>query len=85
VVEGTVETLSVQIERKGLKVTTAVEPGTPELLSGDVTRIRQILFNLIGNAIKFTDAGGIAVGYGRCRSRPPLCASRCRWPIPALA
>jgi signal transduction histidine kinase len=61
VVEGTCETLSVQAERKGLVIVTTVEPGTPDHLSGDATRIRQILFNLIGNAIKFTETGEISV------------------------
>ena len=60
-VEGTAETLSVQAERKGLTIAAIVEPGTPDLLSGDATRVRQILFNLIGNATKFTDAGAIRV------------------------
>ncbi|MFZ5782283.1 MAG: PAS-domain containing protein [Pseudomonadota bacterium] len=60
-VEGTAETLSVQAERKGLAITTAIEAGTPDLLRGDATRVRQILFNLIGNAIKFTDQGEIRV------------------------
>jgi signal transduction histidine kinase/CheY-like chemotaxis protein len=62
VVEGTCETLSVQAERKGLKLSTLIAPGTPDLLRGDATRIRQILFNLIGNAIKFTDVGEVRVG-----------------------
>ena len=61
VVEGTCETLSVQAERKGLSIVPVVEPGTPDLLSGDATRVRQILLNLIGNAIKFTEAGRIQV------------------------
>jgi PAS domain S-box-containing protein len=60
-VEGTAETLSVQAERKGLAIRTLIEPDTPELLSGDATRIRQILFNLLGNAIKFTEVGEIRV------------------------
>jgi signal transduction histidine kinase/CheY-like chemotaxis protein len=74
VIEGTAETLSVQAERKGLAITTLIEPGTPDLVSGDATRVRQILFNLIGNAIKFTEVGGIrvtarplSVAHGRVR------------------
>ncbi|MDO8975103.1 PAS-domain containing protein [Reyranella sp.] len=61
VIEGTGETLSVQAESRGLAVTTVIEPGTPEHLRGDATRVRQILFNLIGNAIKFTEVGEIRV------------------------
>ena len=61
VVEGTSETLSVQAESRGLAVTTVIEPGTPDHLRGDATRVRQILFNLIGNAIKFTEVGEIRV------------------------
>ena len=60
-IEGTAETLSVQIEKKGLAITTSIEPGTPDALLADVTRLRQILFNLIGNASKFTDVGTITV------------------------
>lgn len=60
-VEGTSETLSVQAERKGIVIRTFVEPGTPDLLTGDATRVRQILFNLIGNAIKFTEVGEVRV------------------------
>jgi PAS domain S-box-containing protein len=61
VIEGTCETLSVQAERKGLVLSTSIEPGTPDHVSGDSTRVRQILFNLIGNAIKFTDEGEVRV------------------------
>jgi signal transduction histidine kinase/FixJ family two-component response regulator len=61
VVESTVDSLSVQAEKKGLALRTLVEPGTPEMLKGDATRVRQILFNLIGNAMKFTEVGEIRV------------------------
>jgi signal transduction histidine kinase len=61
VVEGIGETLSVQAESRGLAVSTLIEPGTPDRLRGDATRVRQILFNLIGNAIKFTEVGEIRV------------------------
>jgi signal transduction histidine kinase len=60
-VEGTVETLRVQAQRKGLELTAAVAADSPDGLVGDATRVRQILFNLIGNAIKFTETGGVRV------------------------
>jgi signal transduction histidine kinase/DNA-binding response OmpR family regulator len=60
-ISGTVETLSVQVEKKGLALHTTIEPGAPDALLADSTRLRQILFNLIGNAAKFTDVGRIAV------------------------
>jgi signal transduction histidine kinase/CheY-like chemotaxis protein/HPt (histidine-containing phosphotransfer) domain-containing protein len=78
VVEGTCETLSVQAERKGLALRTLIEPGTPDFLSGDSTRVRQILFNLVGNAIKFTDQGEIRVivrAVSRKRERVRLALS----------
>ncbi len=60
-IDGTVETLSVQAEKKGLAISASIEPGTPDALLTDVTRLRQILFNLIGNATKFTDVGSVTV------------------------
>ncbi|MCW5745817.1 MAG: PAS-domain containing protein [Alphaproteobacteria bacterium] len=60
-VEGTAETLRVQAQRKGLDLTATIDPDSPDTLLGDATRVRQILYNLIGNAIKFTEAGGVRV------------------------
>ncbi|WP_158287834.1 PAS domain-containing hybrid sensor histidine kinase/response regulator [Falsiroseomonas bella] len=61
-VEGAVDTLGVQARGKGL-VLVADPPGPgPDMVSGDPVRVRQILFNLIGNAIKFTDKGFVRLG-----------------------
>ena len=49
------------IHQKGLTITTEIDPRVPELVRGDQLRTRQILLNLLGNAIKFTDQGNITV------------------------
>ncbi|MFV0347280.1 MAG: response regulator [Halodesulfovibrio sp.] len=47
--------------KKGLRVEFVVDPSVPEKLVGDEARIRQVLFNLVGNSIKFTETGGVDV------------------------
>lgn len=60
-IASTAETWTAQIESRGLVLTTEVDAGTPDALLADATRLRQILLNLIGNAVKFTEAGSIKV------------------------
>src|ERR1700687_379616 len=55
------QTLSFRAHQKGLELVYEVQPDVPESLIGDPGRIRQILVNLIGNAIKFTEHGEILV------------------------
>ncbi len=59
--DSTTELLAPQAHAKNLEVPTYVAPDVPKRLRGDEGRIRQILINLINNAIKFTDTGGVRV------------------------
>ncbi len=63
-IDGVLSTFQAQAVAKGLILSGAVEPGSDDTLIGDATRVRQILFNLLGNALKFTERGRITVRAG---------------------
>jgi signal transduction histidine kinase len=60
-IDGVLSTFQSQAAARGLMLTGAVDPGSDDTLIGDPTRVRQILFNLLGNALKFTERGSIPV------------------------
>ncbi len=64
VIAGIQTLLSARAGEKGLKLSHAIAPGVPEWVEGDGGRLRQILLNLVGNAVKFTDAGHVLVRVG---------------------
>jgi two-component system sensor histidine kinase/response regulator len=59
--ETTTKGMSLLAHDKGLEVTCEIEPEVPEVVIADPTRLRQIILNLVGNAIKFTEGGEVAV------------------------
>lgn len=61
VVEGVVDMFSHKAMNKGLEFTSFIEPELPTKLKGDPNRIRQVLINLVGNAIKFTERGDVSM------------------------
>jgi signal transduction histidine kinase/CheY-like chemotaxis protein len=63
-VQSVVELLSPKATEKCIELAWAVDPSLPEMVIGDEIRVRQIVTNLIGNAVKFTDVGGVLVTVG---------------------
>ena len=57
----TLQILGFRAEEKGLELVFDIEPDVPETLLGDLGRLRQVIINLVGNAIKFTESGEVVV------------------------
>jgi two-component system sensor histidine kinase/response regulator len=68
VVDGVLDTLAIEASRKQLEMVAFVDEDLPARLRGDPGRLRQIVMNLAGNALKFTDHGEIVLRFERARA-----------------
>lgn len=68
-VNDVVELLSPRAQAKGIEIAAQFSADLPHAVSGDAARLRQVLLNLAGNAVKFTDCGGVAVILERIGER----------------
>ncbi|WP_426750501.1 response regulator [Myxococcus sp. Y35] len=66
-VESVLDLLAVRASEKGLDLGCDIAPEVPQMLVGDASRIRQVLLNLVGNALKFTEQGGAVVSVDGAR------------------
>ncbi|MFV0350033.1 MAG: ATP-binding protein [Halodesulfovibrio sp.] len=63
-VRGVVGLMSVKAKEKGIQLKYHIEQGLPAFVKGDAARFRQIMLNLVGNAVKFTDEGSVVIRIG---------------------
>jgi CheY-like chemotaxis protein len=67
-VQEALQTIEPRASEKGLKIALEIEAGLPQYFVGDPSRLRQVLLNLVGNAVKFTGSGLITVAINKAES-----------------
>jgi CheY-like chemotaxis protein len=77
IVEDVARLLAMQAHAKGLELTFDIDPAVPSSLMGDPGRVRQVLFNLLGNAVKFTQQGEVAINLAVLASTAQETRVRC--------
>ena len=80
-VEGVVELLAPRAQDKALEIAATVAANVPRRVCGDPMRLRQILLNLAGNAVKFTEAGGLGVHVSLAERAEPGCGPLLRFVV----
>jgi signal transduction histidine kinase len=71
-IENACEIMALRAHEKGLELACRILPGVPRHVKGDPVRLRQILSNLIGNAVKFTTEGEVIVSVRSCQTERNL-------------